>query len=47
MPTEEELEQRVTDHIDSEEAKKAVLSFEIEQMNESIKKARKVMNFER
>lgn len=42
MPTEEELEQRVNEHIDEQEAKKAILKFEIEKMREDIKRMKGV-----
>ena len=43
MPTEEELEQRVNEHIDMEEVKKAILSLEIQQMKEAIKRTEAVI----
>lgn len=43
MPTEEELEQRVTEHIDRESVKDAILSLEIEQMNKALEKTKAVM----
>ena len=37
MPTEEELEQRITDHIDKESADNAILSSEIESLKKAVK----------
>ena len=42
MPTEMELEERVTDEIDRERVKEAILSLEIEQLRDAIKKAERV-----
>lgn len=38
MPTEEELEQRITEQIDGERVKAAILSLEINQMREALVK---------
>ena len=38
MPTEEELDQRVNDQIDSERVKAAILSLEISQLLETLDK---------
>ena len=38
MPTEEELEQRITEQIDGERVKEAILSLEISQMKETLVK---------
>ena len=43
---EEELEQIVTEHIDRERVKKAILSLEIEQMNKSLERTKVVVNSE-
>ena len=43
MPDEEELEQRVTEHIDRERIKEAILSLELKQMNISLEKTKAVM----
>ena len=42
MPTEEELEQRVNDHIDSERIKDAVLKLEIETLRKGLDKVENV-----
>lgn len=42
MPTEMELEERITDEIDRERVKEAILSLEIEQLRDAIKKAERV-----
>lgn len=46
MITEEELEQRTNDMIDQERIKQALLSLEIQQMNEAINKTKAVGNIE-
>ena len=46
MPTEEELEQRVTDHIDRESVASAILQLEIKQMNIALQKTKAVGNSE-
>ena len=38
MPTEEELEERITEAIDRERVKAAILSLEISQMSESLER---------
>lgn len=38
MPTEEELEQHITDQIDRERVKEAILSLEIKQLRETLDK---------
>ena len=40
--TEEELEERITEEIDRERVKEAILSLEIEQLKDAIKKAERV-----
>ena len=40
MPTEEELEQRVTEHIDG--AREAILRFEIETMKKAVEKVENI-----
>lgn len=47
MPDGEELEQFITEQIDGERIKNAILSLEIEQMNKSLEKTKEVMNVER
>ena len=42
MPTEQELEERITEEIDRERVKEAILSLEIEQLRDAIKKAERV-----
>ena len=38
MPTEEELEERITEEIDRERVKEAILSLEISQLKETLDK---------
>ena len=42
MPTEEELEQRINEHIDRERVRDAVLAIELEQMNRALEKGKAV-----
>lgn len=42
MPDEEELEQRITEMLDREEVRQAILSLEIKQMDEAIKDTERV-----
>lgn len=46
MPTEEELEQRVTEHIDRESIASAILQLEIKQLNIALEKTKAVGNSE-
>lgn len=42
MPTEEELEQRITDHIDHERAQNAILMIEMESLRKGIDKGENI-----
>ena len=42
MPTEEELEQRVNEHIDREGAKNAILALEIETLKKAVEKVENI-----
>lgn len=42
MPTEEDIEQMTTEHIDREEAKNAILSFEIENLKKAVERVENV-----
>ena len=42
MPTEEELEERITEEIDRERVKEAILSLEISQLRETLNKLERV-----
>ena len=42
MPTEEELEQRVTEHIDQERIQTAILKLEIETLQKAVKQVENV-----
>lgn len=44
MPDEEELEQRITEHIDGERIKDAILSIELDQIRISLEKLKAVTN---
>lgn len=44
MPDGEEIEQFITEQIDRERVKDAILSLEIEQMNKALEKTKAVMN---
>lgn len=46
MPTEEELEQRITEHIDRESVATAILQLEIQQLNKALEKTKAVENGE-
>lgn len=45
MPTEEELEQRITDHIDHERAQSAILRIEMETLRKGIDKGENISGF--
>lgn len=42
MPTEEELEQRVTDQIDQERTQEAILALEIETIKKAVRKVENI-----
>ena len=45
MPDEEELEQRVNEHIDRERIREAILKLEIETLNKAVEKCENVSGF--
>lgn len=42
MPTEEELEQRINDHIDRERVKDTILALEIETLKKAVEKVENI-----
>jgi hypothetical protein len=42
MITEQELEERITEHIDREEAKRAILKFEIDNLQKAVERVENV-----
>lgn len=45
MPTEDELEQRISDHIDYERAQSAILKAEIETLRKAVEKVENISGF--
>ena len=45
MPTEEEIEQRVNDHIDYERAQSAILRAEIETLRKAVERVENISGF--